>query len=219
MQPFDEQAAATFKISASDDWLRRRQGLALPALPPTTPEAQRYFFVKIREYAASATADGKSTLDYTAFAQDWNRSANGKDRFYVTTEVLASYAKTWEKITNIHASREMIQDKINLVEQSRQIFAASDQQFPTFLTGNASATQPLQGLIDMDPEQPIPASVSVDLPVSRAPMMQFPEPPLYPPSPPIDSEHPEVLQNDPDIAQPSQQKLFVFCFDFFVVFD
>jgi hypothetical protein len=217
MQPFDEQAAATFKISASDDWLRRRQGLALPALPPTTPEARRYFFVKIREYAASATADGKSTLDYTAFAQDWNQSANGKDRFYVTTEVLASYAKTWEKIANICASREMIQDKINLVEQSRQIVAASGQQFPTFLTGNASATQPLQGLIDMDPEQPIPASVSVDLPVSRAPTMQFPEPPLYPPSPPIDSELPEVLQNDPNIAQPSQQKLFVFMFQFFCI--
>jgi hypothetical protein len=61
--------------------------------------------------------------------------------------------------------------------------------------------QPLQGLIEMDPEQPIPTSVSVDLPVSQAPMMQFPEPP-------------EVLQNDPteDIAQQSQQKLFVFMF-------
>ena len=69
----------------------------------------------------------------------------------------------------------------------------------------------------MDPEQPIPASVSVDLPVSRAPTMQFPEPPLYPPSPLIDSELPEVLQNDPNIAQPSQQKLFVFMFQFFCI--
>ena len=201
MQPFDEQAAATFKVSASDDWLRHRQGLALLALPPTTPEAWRYFFVKIREYAASATSDGKSRLDYTAFTQDWNQSADGKDCFYVTTEVLASYAKTWEKIVNIHASREMIQDKIDLVEQSRQIVAASGQQFPTFLTGNASAIQPLQGLIKMDPEQPIPTSVSVDLPVSQAPMMRFSEPP-------------EVLQNDPteEIAQQSQQKPFVFMF-------
>ena len=76
----------------------------------------------------------------------------------------------------------MIQEKIDLVEWSYQIVAASDQQFPIFLTGNASATQPLQGLINMDPEQPIPASVLVDLPVSQAPMMQFPEPQLYPPS-------------------------------------
>jgi hypothetical protein len=116
----------------------------------------------------------------------------------------------------------MIQDKIDLVEQSCQIFPASRQQFPTFLTGNASAIQPLHGLIKMDPEQPIPASVLVDLPVSQAPMMQLPKPPLHPPSPPIDSKLPEVLQNDPteDIAQPSQQKLFVFMFQFlFILFD
>ena len=219
MQPFDEQAAATFKISALDDWLQRRQGFTLPALPPATPEAWQYFFVKICEYAASATADGKSRLDYTAFAQDWNQSAHGKDCFYVTTEVLASYAKTWEKIANIHASQEMIQDKIDLVEQSRQIVAASGQQFPTFLTGNASVIQPLQGLIEMDPEQPIPTSVSVDLPVSQAPMMQLPEPPLCPPSPLGGSGPPEILQNDPteDIAQQSHQKPFVFMFQIFCI--
>ena len=74
----------------------------------------------------------------------------------------------------------------------------------------------------MDPEQPIPASISVDLPVSRAPMIQHPEPPLCLPSPPIVSELPEVLQNDPteDIAEPSQQKQFVFMVLFyFVLFD
>ena len=116
----------------------------------------------------------------------------------------------------------MVQDKIDLVEQSCQIFAASGQQFPTFLTGNASAIQLLQGLIEMDPEQPIPASISVDLPVSRAPTIQLPEPPLCLPSPPIVSELPEVLQNDPteDIAEPSQQKQFVFMvLFFFVLFD
>ena len=73
------------------------------------------------QYTASATSDGKSRLDYTAFAQDWNWSADSKDRFYVTTEVLASYAK---KIVNIHASREMIQDKIEL----QQV----DNNFPHF---------------------------------------------------------------------------------------
>src|SRR5882762_3981684 len=104
-------------------------------------------------YTASATADGKLKLDYKTFAQDWNQSANGQDHFYVTTEVFASYAKTWEKVTNICASQEMIsKDKI-LVEQCCQIFAVSEQQFPTFLTGNVSEMQPLQGLIKMDPEQ------------------------------------------------------------------
>jgi hypothetical protein len=49
MQPFEVQIAATFKISASNDWLLHQQGLALPALSPTTPEAWQYFFVKIHE--------------------------------------------------------------------------------------------------------------------------------------------------------------------------
>jgi len=62
----------------------------------------------LHEYTASATADGTSKLDYKTFAQDWNQSANGQDHFYVTTEVLASYAKTWEKVMNICASQEMI---------------------------------------------------------------------------------------------------------------
>jgi hypothetical protein len=50
--------------------------------------------------------------------------------------------KTWENVTNICASQEMIQVKFDLIEQSHQIFAISGQQFPTFLTGNASAIQP-----------------------------------------------------------------------------
>jgi hypothetical protein len=58
MQPFDEQTA---KISASNDWLLHQQGLALPALSPTTPEAWQYFFVKIHE-----------GMNYKAFSQDWN---------------------------------------------------------------------------------------------------------------------------------------------------
>jgi hypothetical protein len=36
----------------------------------------------------------------------------------------------------------MIQDKIDLIEQSHQIFVVGGQQFPTFLTENVSAIQP-----------------------------------------------------------------------------
>ena len=53
-------------------------------------------------------------------------------------------------------------------------------------------------------------------------MIQLPEPTLCLPSPPIVLELPEVLQNDPteDIAEPSQQKQFVFMvLFFFVLFD
>ena len=72
------------------------------------------------------------------------------------------------------------------------------------MTGNASEMQPLQGLIEMDPEQPIPALQTLTI--------QFPEPLLCPPSPPIDSELPKVLHYYPteDIAQAPLQKQFVF---------
>jgi hypothetical protein len=51
---------------------------------------------------------------------------------------------------NICVSQEMFQDKIDLIEQSHQIIAASGQQFPTFLTGNASAIQPLQSSVSIN---------------------------------------------------------------------
>jgi hypothetical protein len=175
MQPYNDYTAAEFQISSTDDWLRRRQGLALPVLPPTTLEARRYFFVKVREYAALATAQGKGKLDYEAFAREWNQSANGKDRFYITSEVLTTYAKVWDKVNNIRASQEMIKDKIDLVHQSRDIFAASHLPFPDFLTGTASQVQPHQGVVDIDPTQPGPSSISTELPVSHGRLLQLPE--------------------------------------------
>ena len=128
MQPYNDHTAAEFQISSTDDWLWPCQGLALPVLPPTTLEACWYFFVKVWEYAALAIAQGKGKLDYKAFTHEWNQSADGKDQFYITSEVLATYAKVWDKVNNIHASQEMIKDKINLVPQSHDIFAASHPQ-------------------------------------------------------------------------------------------
>jgi hypothetical protein len=63
---------ALFVVSHSDDWLRRKQGLVLPAIPPTTSEACQYFFVKIHEYAAAAAAStsGCGKPDYEAFARE-----------------------------------------------------------------------------------------------------------------------------------------------------
>jgi hypothetical protein len=147
MQPFNEQAAATFKISASNDWHWHWQGLALPALPPTTPEAWQYLKKRFIR-----------TLHQQQLMKSWNwirklllrigtSPPMGKNCFYITTEVLAPYAKTWKKIMSLCASWEMFQDKIDLIKQSHQIIAASGQQFPTFLTGNASEIQPLQSFV------------------------------------------------------------------------
>jgi len=37
-------------------------------------------------------SDGlRGKLDYERFAHEWNQSADGKDQFYITTEVLSAY--------------------------------------------------------------------------------------------------------------------------------
>ena len=101
MQPYNEQTAALFFVFHGDDWLCHKHGLALPAIPPTTFKAHQYFFVKIHEYDAAANASGHEKPDYEAFAREQNQSANRKDQYYVTTEVLSTYAKTWKKFNNV----------------------------------------------------------------------------------------------------------------------
>ena len=115
MDPYTDIIATTFKLNLSDDWLHKQQGLALPVLPPTTPEAQQYFFRKVWEYAALASCEGKQKVDYEAFAREWNKRADGKDWFYITTKLLAAYSKSWKKNSNIHALQEMIIDKLHMV--------------------------------------------------------------------------------------------------------
>jgi hypothetical protein len=94
--------------------------------------------------------------------------------------VLSAYAKTWGKVNNICASQEMIQNKMDLVHQNHNIFAANHLPFPDFLTGTASSAQPHQGAINMDPGQLDPASISVELPVSHGHLLQLPA--MTPPS-------------------------------------
>jgi hypothetical protein len=173
MEPYSEHAAATYKLNSNDNWLRQRQALALPVLPPTTSEARQYFFSNIRKFASYIDTTHKGNINYEAFAQEWNRSADGTTRFYITTEVLRAYAKIWEKINNIRASKELISDKLELIGQSREIFAAPHSAFPTFLTGLSHSTHPNHGVIDLDQIQSIPPSLSTELAISR-PSMALP---------------------------------------------
>ena len=101
MQPYNEQTAALFFVSHGDNWRFHKHSLALPAIPPTTSKAHQYFFVKIHEYDAAANVSGHEKPDYEAFAWEQNQSANRKDQYYVTTEVLSAYAKTWKKFNNV----------------------------------------------------------------------------------------------------------------------
>ncbi|KAG6888414.1 hypothetical protein C0992_008530 [Termitomyces sp. T32_za158] len=122
MEPYSEHAATVFcKLSASDDWLHRCQGLALPVLPPTTLPAQQYFFSQICDFAAADSADGKKHIDWEAFACQWNQTADGKDRVYITAEVLAAYGKTWDKANNIRASQELISGELDDIQRTKEV--------------------------------------------------------------------------------------------------
>jgi hypothetical protein len=170
MEPYTESAARTFKLNSNDDWLRKRQGLALPALPPTTLEARKYFFTKIREFSEVATADKKKKVNFEAFAQEWNRTADGKERFYVTFEVLSAYAKSWEKANNVRASQELISSQLQEVKKTAEIFLAPGKPFPSYLTSAPNQIQPSRGVITIE-DSAAPSSLSTELspshPVSR----------------------------------------------------
>jgi len=171
MKPFNANAVTTYagKINSSDDWLRRRQGVALPVLPPTTPEARQYFFTQIRHLAGEASRNGKGKINFEHFAFEWNQSADGKHRVYVTTEVLSAYARTWEKASNARASQEIISDQIHEVQLSRDIFAAADHQFPQLITNMGDLAEPLKGVLNVQelPAAQLPASISIEATMSR----------------------------------------------------
>jgi len=172
MEPYDEYAASTYKLGSNDDWLRCCQNLALPTLPPTTPEARQYFFSRIQEFTTLANVSGKGRVDYASFAKEWNRSADGKTCFYITTKVLSAYAKTWEKVNNIQASKELIASGMESIHQSRDIFAAPQSAFPTYLTGSSAAIHPHQGVLGLDQASLIPPSLNTEMSLSHPSLPQ-----------------------------------------------
>lgn len=158
------------KLRANDDWLRQRQGLVLPVRSPSTPEAKQYFFSKMKEYALAASDSGNSKIDILALCREWNDTADGKFRCYITVEILETYMKTWEKVNNIHASQELIGQHLDILKDSRAIFRASDMEFPTFIASDTMPSIPLapQGRIT-DLSGNTPASVSTQLSISHPP--------------------------------------------------
>ena len=201
MVSYTTEVASSFpRLNANDHWLRKRQGLALPVLPPTTQEARRFFFSKIQEYADVATSHGKSKINFESFAQEWNRSADGKERFYVTTEVLSAYAKTWEKTSNIRASQEIISDQLKVIKKSRTIFGAESKEFPSFLTSTPAASHPSQGVIELDPGQPVPMSISTELALSHPSILQPSTSTIIPPPTIISPDPLQVETPGPSVA-------------------
>ncbi|KAK0472637.1 hypothetical protein IW261DRAFT_1570727 [Armillaria novae-zelandiae] len=134
MASYNDEASKAYKLNS----------LALPVLPPTTQEARRYFFAQIRVFSVKASTEGKGKVDYEAFAQEWNQTADGTECVYVSPEVLAAYSKSWEKANNVQATEELISDGLEEVHHSSKVFAAADVPFPDFLARDALFTHSSQ---------------------------------------------------------------------------
>ena len=177
MKPYSPELGSTLTLSHNNDWLRKRQGLALPVLPPTTPEARTYFFKQMQIFTQIAAQSGQPRLNFELFAKAWNNTADGKTRFYITTEVLSAYSKAWEKASNTKASKELIRDQIATTARTQAVFAAPSLPLPPNLTGAAKSIQPSTGLVEIDPysnnNSDIPSSLSVTLAASAPPLSQI----------------------------------------------
>ncbi|KAK6988809.1 hypothetical protein R3P38DRAFT_3228414 [Favolaschia claudopus] len=166
--PYDENAVERFKLNGNNDWLRRRQGVALPIVPPTTPEARKYYFANVGDFVVEASISGRRKISHESFANRWNSTADGKTRFYVSADLLAAFAKSWEKTNNARASQELISAKVDLAHQTRQLFQETNNlPFPNSLLGTATSSHPQEGLIEFEAGNPVPDSISTDLAISR----------------------------------------------------
>jgi len=168
MGSYSKKACVRFPLkSQSDDWLRKQQGLALPILPPTTLEARKYFFSQICNFAEEVSSNGKQKINFETFACQWNTTTDGKECFYVTVEVLVSYAKSWEKVTNNRASEELISEQLHQVRLSGKVFAVPNVPFPSYLIGTAQSISPMHGVFDKFDSGIIPTSLTAAISLSH----------------------------------------------------
>ncbi|KZT31662.1 hypothetical protein SISSUDRAFT_1038282, partial [Sistotremastrum suecicum HHB10207 ss-3] len=104
------------------------------------------FLYAIQDYVRDAANDQHHQVNYLQFARDWNTTADGSDRFYVTAEILAGYGKSWGKSNNIAASQEIMAAELKATARTQTAFQAENSQFPVFLQGHPTAPQPQQGV-------------------------------------------------------------------------
>lgn len=84
-------------LNAAPDllYIAHQQRLACPILPPTSETAQRKLFDFFRTFSSAPPS-----ASIVNFCRDWNSSVNGKDTFYLTTELVKLHSAKWEKIRN-----------------------------------------------------------------------------------------------------------------------
>jgi hypothetical protein len=104
----------------------------------------------------------KKKVNFEAFAQVWNCTADRKERFYVTFEVLSAYTKSWEKANNVRVSQELMLGQLQEVKKTAEIFLATRKPFLSYLTSESIQIQPSRGVIVIE-ELAVPSSLSTEL--------------------------------------------------------
>ncbi|KAK4699673.1 hypothetical protein P7C70_g6585, partial [Phenoliferia sp. Uapishka_3] len=168
MTSYDNMGATRVKMNSSNEWLRRRQGVALPVMPPSSLAARKFYFAELPKYLTGKSSTGKSTFKLEEFARNWNSSAEGIQRVYITPELLSSYGKIWDRVNNRKATEELVKDGIEELNASSAIIQAPNKPFPAFIVGARTITLDPTAAVLPHLDSPIPLSLSNTLSVSSS---------------------------------------------------
>lgn len=142
-------------LSNELEWLRRRQGVLLPIQPPTSKSSRTFYFKNVQNFTR---IPGKSidSINFQEFAVEWNTGADEGDRFYVTPDLLRSFAVTWHKIYNAKSSESMSQPTLDgiseMISDSSFGFPENFSRLPVRHSGPPGGR--LQGAGDLPPQEP-----------------------------------------------------------------
>jgi hypothetical protein len=96
-------------------FLAKKQNCKFAITPVHTKNEQKLFHQLMRDKFATSPR-----IDWIEFAVLWNRTANGEDLFYKTTEELIHYEKVWREMHAISNSRLMHREVIDSARQRLQ---------------------------------------------------------------------------------------------------
>lgn len=153
---------------ANLEWLRKKQDVAIPILPPTTELARKRFFKWIPEFLSGQEGLGDI---YRQMAFKWNSEADGEEYFYVTADILKNYAKRWQTRQNATASEALAKDAMPNADLAIAQLRSATSQFPTgFIIAPDQNFAPTGGQVTATPEatSSTSASVSTCIPLAFA---------------------------------------------------
>ncbi|KAK4700876.1 hypothetical protein P7C70_g5367, partial [Phenoliferia sp. Uapishka_3] len=163
MRAYDDTSTPRVKLNSSNDWLRRRQGVALPILPPSTVAARQFYFKKLPTFFSAKTSGGKLTFKLEEFAVSWNHTADGVERVYITPELLSAYGKVWDRVNNQRATEDLVSEGLSELKISTTVIQHPANTFPTFITGARQIPFDPTSAALLFPQDERPSSLSISV--------------------------------------------------------